>query len=134
MLGQLLLLRWRPRRPVRASAACLLLASTQAGIIGSGLPVGAIAALEALTGVGVTCYFVLWETSIQEQIPADAVSRVGSYDLFASSGLMPFGTAIAGPVSEAVGLQATLIGMSVIGVLVAACVLAVPSVRTVARP
>ncbi len=131
--GQLLLLRWRPRKPVRASAACLLIASTQAAIIGSGLPVAAIAALEALTGAGVTAYFTLWETSIQEQIPPHAVSRVGSYDLFVATGLMPFGTAIAGPVSVAIGLQATLIGMSAIGVLVAAGVLAVPSVRSVAR-
>lgn len=132
--GQLLLLRWRPRRAVRASAACLLLASTQAAVIGSGLPVAAIASLEAVTGVAVTAYFTLWETSIQEQIPAHAVSRVGSYDLFVAAGLIPFGIAISGPLSEAVGLQATLVGMSVVGVLVAAGVLAVPSVRTVARP
>lgn len=82
----------------------------------------------------VTICFTLWETSIQEQIPPHAVSRVGSYDMFVSVGLLPVGTAVAGPVSEAAGLQATLVGMSAIGVVVAACVLAVPSVRAVARP
>jgi MFS family permease len=132
--GQLLLLRWRPRRAVFASASCLLVASCQAAIIGSGLPVPAIAALEGLTGICVTGYFVLWETSIQEHIPARAVSRVGSYDLFVATGLLPFGTAIAGPLSEAIGLQETLIGMSVLGVVAGLCVLAVPAVRSLERP
>lgn len=134
VVGQLILLRWRPKHAVRVSAACLLVASSQAAIIGSGLPVPAIAALEGLAGICTTMYFVLWETSIQEQIPAHAVSRVGSYDLFVATGLLPVGTAIAGPLSEQIGLQETLIGMSVIGVAIAACVLAVPSVRAVARP
>ena len=132
--GQLLLLRWRPRRAILASASCLLIASSQAAIIGSGLPVAAIATLEALTAVCVTAYFTLWETSIQEHIPAESVSRVGSYDLFVATGLLPFGTIAAGLVSEAIGLQQTLIGMSVIGVAAAACVLSVPSVRQLARP
>ena len=132
--GQLLLLRWRPRRAILAAACCLLVASCQAAIIGSGLPVAAIAVLEAGTAVCVTAYFTLWETSVQEHIPAGAVSRVGSYDMFVTVGLMPFGTIIAGVVSEAVGLQETLIGMSVLGVAVAACVLSVPSVRQLGRP
>lgn len=134
VVGQLILLRWRPRFAVRASAACMLGASCQAAIIGSGLPVAAIAALEGVAAVCTTIFFVLWETSIQEQIPAHAVSRVGSYDLFVAAGLLPIGTALAGPISEAVGLQETLRAMSVIGVAVGLCVLTVPSVRAVARP
>jgi predicted MFS family arabinose efflux permease len=134
ILGQLLLLRWRPRRPLRASAACLIGASMQAAIIGSGLPVPAIAGLEALAGICVQCYFTLWETSIQEQVPIEAVSRVGSYDFLVSTGLIPLGTVIAAPVGEALGLQPTLIGMSVIGVGFALVVLSVPSVRRLERP
>ena len=134
VLGQLLLLRWRPRRAVRASATCLLGASMQAAIIGSGLPVAAIALLEALAAVCVQAYFTLWETSIQEQIPEHAVSRVGSYDFFASAGMLPLGTAVAGVVAEAVGLKPTLIAMSVTGVAAALAVLSVPAVRTLERP
>ncbi|MEJ7891077.1 MAG: MFS transporter [Solirubrobacteraceae bacterium] len=132
--GQLLLLRWRPRRAIRASALCLLIASMQAAILGSGLPVPAIAVLEGVAGIFVTAYFTLWETSIQEHVPAKAVSRVASYDLFVSVGLLPFGTAIFAPLSEVLGLQETLVLMSAIGVTAAVCVLSVPSVRTLARP
>ncbi len=134
ILGQLLLLRWRPDRPLRASAACLVFASMQAGIIGSGLPVPVIAVLEAGAALAVQAYFTLWETSIQEQIPPGAVSRVGSYDYFAAMGMLPLGTAVTSAVGEAVGLRATLIGMSVLGVAAALAVLSVPSVRRLRRP
>jgi MFS family permease len=134
ILGQLLLLRWRPVRPVRASAACLVFASMQAAIIGSGLPVPAIAALEAGAAVAVQAYFTLWETSIQEQIPAGAVSRVGSYDYFAATGMLPLGTAVTSAIGAAVGLRPTLIAMSVVGVAAALAVLSVPSVRHLRRP
>jgi MFS family permease len=134
VVGQLILLRWRPAFAVRTSAACLIVASCQAAIIGSGLPVAAIAGLEAVAGVCVTAYFTLWETSIQEHIPPAAVSRVGSYDLFVATGLLPVGTAIAGPVAAEVGLQETLVGMSVIGIAVALLILSVPSVRALPRP
>jgi MFS family permease len=132
--GQVLLLRFRPSRPVFVSAACLIGASCQAAIIGSGLPVPAIAALEALTAVCVQFYFTLWETSIQEQVPERAVSRVGSYDLLVSTGLLPVGAVVVGPIAEAAGLHHSLRLMSLIGIVVAVAILAVPSVRHLRRP
>ena len=69
ILGQMLLLRWRPSRPMLAAAVCLTFASTQAAIIGSGLPVAAIAVLEGVAAIAVQGAFTLFETSIQEQVP-----------------------------------------------------------------
>jgi len=132
--GDVLMLRWRPSRPLRASAALMIVASCQAAIIGSGLPVGAIAALEGLTGIGVTAFFTLWETSLQEHVPAHAISRVSSYDWTVSVGLMPVGTVLVGPLSDVAGLRATMIGMTVVGIAAALACLAVPSVRGLGRP
>ena len=134
IVGDAVLLRWRPGRPLLAAAACLIGGSCQAGIIGSGLPVAGIAGLEFLAGICVTCFFTLWETSMQEHVPEQAISRVASYDMLISVGLMPVGTFLAGPVAEAAGLQATLVGMSVIGVASALACLASPSVRRLTRP
>jgi MFS family permease len=134
VLGQLLLLRWKPDRALFASAAALIGASCQAAIIGSGLPVVAIAALEALTAICVQIYFTLWETSIQEQVPENAVSRVGSYDLLVSVGLLPIGAVVVGPIADAAGLHTSLKLMSAIGVAIAVAILAVPSVRHLRRP
>jgi MFS family permease len=132
--GQVLIYKVKFKRPLRASFIGFVVASTQAAIIGSGLPVGAIAALEAVTGVAVSVAFTLWEMSLQQHIPSRALSRVSSYDFTASAGLMPIGLALAGPVAAAVGLHATLRLMSAIGVASALACLTVPAVRELAGP
>jgi cyanate permease len=109
-------------------------ASTQAAIIGSGLGTIGIAGLELLAGICVALFFTLWDLSIQEQIPAHAVSRVSAYDFSVSMGLMPLGMAMAGPIADALGLQATLLGMSAVGLVGALAWLAQPSVRRLRRP
>jgi MFS family permease len=103
-------------------------------IIGSGLPLLWIAVLEFGAAIFVSSFFTLWETSLQEHIPEHAISRVSSYDYVASTGLIPLGTVIAGPVSEAAGLRPTMIAMSAIGVLFSLSLLLVPAVRTLGRP
>jgi predicted MFS family arabinose efflux permease len=131
--GNLLALRLPLRRPVLVAALALVGACMQAAVIGSGLGTAGIAALELLAGVAVSMFFVLWDTSLQEQVPAHSVSRVSSYDFTVSLGLMPIGMAAAGPISAAIGLHATLLGMSALGVLVALAWLAMPAVRRVRR-
>jgi MFS family permease len=133
VIGNLLALRVRLRRPVFVAAAALVGAATQAAIIGSGLGTAGIAALELVAGVAVSLFFTLWDTSIQEQVPPHAVSRVSSYDFAVSLGLMPIGMAVAGPAADAFGVHATLFGMSVLGVVAALAWLAAPGVRAV-RP
>jgi MFS family permease len=134
VLGNVVALRIPLRRPVFIAALALVGASTQAAIIGSGLGTVGIAALELLAGICVALFFTLWDLSIQEQVPSRAVSRVSAYDFSVSLGLMPLGMAMSGPISEWLGLQATLIGMSAIGLTGALAWLAQPSVRRLRRP
>ena len=131
--GDLLILRFKPSRPLLWAGIGFTLASTQALIIGSGLPVAAIAALEALTGMAVSAGFGLWETTLQEQIPEHAISRVSSYDYLVSVGAMPIGLTLAGPVSEVIGLHETLMLQTAIGLPIALGVLLLPEVRAMAR-
>jgi MFS family permease len=133
IVADLLLLRWRPRFALRAAAVGLAIASCQAIIIGSGLPILAIAAVEFLSAIGVSAFFTLWETTLQEHIPEGSLSRVSSYDYVASAGMMPLGVILAGPVSEAVGIHETLAWMSAIGIAAAVACLAVPVVRNLPR-
>jgi MFS family permease len=134
ILGNVLALRLPVRRPMRLAAGALLVAGTQAAIIGSGLGTAGVAALELVAGVGVALFFTLWDLSIQEQIPAHAVSRVSAYDFAVSMGLMPLGMAMAGPIAGALGLHTTLRAMSAAGLLAAALWLAQPATRRLRRP
>jgi len=131
--GNLLALRVRPERPVFVAAVALVGACAQAAIIGSGMGTAGIAAVMIVAGVAVSLFFTLWDTSLQEQIPPHAVSRVSSYDFTVSLGLMPLGMALAGPVAAELGLHTTLRLMSAAGIAVALAWLAVPDVRRVRR-
>jgi MFS family permease len=134
VLGNVVALRIPLRRPVLIAALALVGASTQAAIIGSGMGTVGIAALELLAGICVALFFTLWDLSIQEQIPSHIVSRVSAYDFSVSMGLMPLGMAVCGPIADAIGLQATLLGMSAVGLAGALGWLAQPSVRRLRRP
>jgi MFS family permease len=131
--GDLVLLRWRPGRALRVAGVALVAASCQAAVYGSGLGLAGTCVLQALAGVGVTMFFTLWEVSLQEHVPAEALSRVSSFDYLSATALMPAGTALAGPLAAAVGTQTALLGMSAVGVACALAFLSVPQVRELPR-
>jgi MFS family permease len=133
VLGDVLLLRWRPRFALRVASLMLIGASCQAAFIGSGLGEWAIAGLEVLAGVCVTGTFTLWETSLQEHVPDRALSRVSSYDYLTSAGLIPLGNLLIGFVTVAIGLHHALLAMTILGVAAAVAVASVPAVRRLPR-
>jgi MFS family permease len=133
ILGDVLLLRWRPPRALFAAGVALVFASCQAAVYGSGLPLAPMCVLQCLAGVGVSLFFTLWEVSLQEHVPGEALSRVSSFDYLSATALMPVSTAVAGPLAATIGVQETLLGMSVLGVACALAFLAVPQVRALPR-
>lgn len=133
ILADVLLLRWRPSRALLTAGVALVLASSQAAIYGSGLPLAPMAILQLLAGVGVSIFFTLWEVSLQEHVPGEALSRVSSFDYLAATALMPVSVALAGPLAAAIGVRETLIGMSALGTVSALAFLAVPQVRALPR-
>ncbi|HVP01321.1 MAG TPA: MFS transporter, partial [Solirubrobacteraceae bacterium] len=101
--GSIAAMRLKPLHTLRAAFTAMLVASLQGVFIASGLGTAGIAALEVLAGAGVALLYTLWETTIQEQIPSEAIARVAAYDWATSVGLMPVGLALAGPVGAAIG-------------------------------
>ena len=52
---------------------------------------------------------VIWGTLLQRRVPPHLLGRVSSLDFFVSLSLMPVSMALAGPVSEAIGLRTTFL-------------------------
>ncbi|MEV6206171.1 MFS transporter [Kitasatospora sp. NPDC051914] len=129
VVGNICAYRLKSQRPMAVAAPALAVASCQAAIIGSGGSLALVAALEAVTGVGVALFFVLWETALQTHVPGAALSRVSSFDSLLSAGLMPLGLAVAGPVSASLGVHSTLWAMTAVAVPTALALLCVPAVR-----
>ena len=85
VLGDLLLLRIRPPHALLTGGIALILASSQAAVYGAGADLPLTCALQFVAGIGVTAFFTLWEVSLQEHIPGEALSRVSSFDYLAAT-------------------------------------------------
>lgn len=131
--GGLLGLRFRPRRMLVAATLGILVIPAPLVALGFPLGVPAIAAVAFVAGVGNEVFGLLWHTTMQQEVPADKLSRVYSFDALGSIGLVPVGYALAGPVAEAVGVRATLWGAAAVGAAVTLSVLLVRDVRTLER-
>jgi MFS family permease len=72
---------------------------------------------------------IIWATTKQQHVPGALLGRVSSLDWLISVGLLPLSFALTGPVSAAIGAQATLIGAGVLGAIVTLAALWVPGMR-----
>src|SRR5262249_39970633 len=125
LLGSVVALRFRPARPM---LVCWLLALVDPpGFVLLGLagPLPAIALLAGLSGITFPIFETLWTTTIQRNVPPDALGRVTSYDWFGSLVTAPVGYALAGPLVALVGASGLLYIAAVAIIVIPLGVLAV---------
>jgi MFS family permease len=133
VLGATLMLRYRPTRLLRSGSLAVPLLALPLLALAAPLTVALIAIAALVAGAGMEVFAVNWSTALQEQIPANLLSRVAAYDALGSYALAPIGTTFAGPIALAIGTTATLVGAAAAVVLSATAVLSVPEVRTLLR-
>lgn len=109
-----------------------------AGVIVAGLCLIALALaptlwlaviLAAIMGGSIVVFGVIWESTLQERVPTDALGRVASVDMLGSFALLPVGFVVVGSLVERIGLTNSLIACGASTVLLAALGLLVPAVR-----
>ncbi len=131
VLGGLLALGRRPRRPLVVAGLATFGFALPPLALALLLPAPVVAGASLLAGLGSALGGALEATVTQQRVPAQALSRVGAYNLVGAFAFGPVAFAAAGPVAAVVGPRAVL-GF---GAAWAACgtlaVLAVPSVRRV---
>jgi MFS family permease len=131
--GGLLAFRLRPTRPLAAGLTAVLLAAAPLALLALSAPALATAAAAFLAGAGLEFFDVLWHTAVQQHVPEETLSRVSSYDWLGSLALAPVGAALAGPISEAIGVADTLWAAAAVVLVATAAVLAVADVRNLRR-
>lgn len=108
VLGALVGIIWRPRRPLVAGLLLVLLWPIQDISFALGAPLAVVIGFAFAAGFGFSLFGVWWETALARNIPAHALSRVSSYDWMGSLALMPLGFALAGPLAATFGARAVL--------------------------
>ncbi len=75
-------------------------------VMGVATEIWMVVAAAFVLGAVFSAPMVIWGTLLQRRVPPHLLGRVASLDFFVSISLMPVSMAIAGPVSDAIGLRA----------------------------
>ena len=130
VVGGLVTLRWRPRRPLHVGTWFLALTAAfpLAMAWSDSLLVVLLGAW--LHGFGLEIFSVGWDLSIQENVAPDKLARVYSFDLIGSFIARPVGLVLTGPMAALVGERGWL---TVVGAVIVASVLAAATSGEVRR-
>ncbi|MEY3855925.1 MAG: hypothetical protein RJA45_395 [Actinomycetota bacterium] len=129
LLGTIIANKARPKHPLRMVIILMLADPLFLFTFGTAQPLIALLVSAIAVGIAMDIFYVVWATTIQQNIPSESLSRVNSYDSFGSFVFGPIGIMVAGPLAVAIGIQNTLLigaGLSVLAVVGA---LLVPGVR-----
>ena len=133
VLGSVLVLRWKPRRPLIVGNAGLVLGGLP--IVLLAIPTGTWPIAAALFGssFGLALLNTLWGSVMQARFPVEVLSRVSSWDWLISLVINPAGLAVAGPLAVFLGIRTTLLIGAALVAIPSALVCFVPSVRAIER-
>lgn len=134
VVGGLLILRFRPLRPLVAFELAAALLTTPLVLLAFHTPVLPLAFGSAMFGAALAVLNVTVQTTIQERIPEDVLSRVNSLFSLVAMGLAPIGFALCGPIAHLIGARNSLAVGSIVVLLSAAALLASRNIRQLKNP
>jgi predicted MFS family arabinose efflux permease len=126
LLGNAWAIRLRPRRPLIFAWSIILLSGPSLVLLAFAAPVWAIALTETASGLSIGVAGTLWETTLQRNVPREALSRVSSYDWMGSTVLRPLGLVIVGPIATVVGVEETLLAAFALTMVSSLTLLVIP--------
>jgi hypothetical protein len=129
VLGGLLALGRRPARPLLVSTLTTFGYALPPLALALHLPLPAVAAAALAAGLGTAFGGAFNSTVNQRLIPAEALSRVGAFNMVGAFAFGPVAFAAAGPVAAAVGARAVLAFGAAWSVATTLAVLTVPAIR-----
>jgi len=108
LIGGLIALYYRPRRPMVTVALCGTTAAAPMIALALQLTRLELLAVWLLRGVAIGVLSAVWDATLQRQIAPQSMARVSSWDWMTSGGLWPLGLVLAGPIAELLGVTAAL--------------------------
>jgi MFS family permease len=133
IVGGLLVLRLRPARPLRA--AYIFSFVTPAVLLALAVPLSlaVVVAGSLLISIAAVLVNTFWATMEQQHVPAAYLSRVDSLGWMISLVAFPIGSVVAGPLSDAIGVGATLVAAAALMTIGLAAALSVRDFRELRR-
>ena len=128
LVGGLIALYYRPRRPMLTVALCGTTASVPMIALALQLSPAGLVAVWFARGVAIGVLTAVWDATLQLQIAPESMARVSSWDWMTSGGLWPLGLVLAGPIAELMGVADALWLSAALGLVFSLWVLLVKDV------
>jgi MFS family permease len=125
----LVMYRLTMTRLLSVGQACAALAAVPFIMLGFDLPAVWLIGAAFVAGLGTAVSGISWETSLQEHVPPEVLSRVASYDQFCSWISVPLGQLAVIPIAAAFGERQVAVVGGVLFAILTLIPLAFPSVR-----
>lgn len=133
-LGVGIAVRVHPRRPILIAVLVTATAALPMALLAAAAPLAAVVGAAFLAGVAGDIFGVLWSTTMQREVPSEALSRVASWDLLGSLSFAPLGLLVAGPIATVTGSPTALWGCAALVLLATAGAMLAPQVRRLRAP
>ncbi|MGV9708311.1 MFS transporter [Streptomyces sp. NPDC003483] len=130
LLGGVVAARSRARRILLVGVAAVAVEALPLVVLAQGGGALLLGAAMFANGVALEQFGVAWDVSLQENIPADRLARVYSYDALGSFVALPVGEMAAGPVAAHAGTGGALLGGAALVVCATAAALCSTQVRS----
>ncbi|WP_405061081.1 MFS transporter [Kribbella sp. NBC_01505] len=131
--GGLLMLRLKPRYPLRAGMAGMLLGAPIILCLALFPQAITVAVAAFVMGLGFEIFGIGWETALGQHVPLDKLSRVSSYDMLGSFIALPIGQLTVGYLAAALSVKAVELYGVTLYVLIIVGTLVVPSIWKLRR-
>jgi predicted MFS family arabinose efflux permease len=130
LIGAVIAIRVRPRRPMVLVAVTFAGFAVAPALLAAGASTAVVAAGALFAGNGMMLGNSVWESTLQRHVPQESLSRVAAYDWFGSIAFQPLGMAIWGPIAALIGIDTSLWVASGAILLLTVATLAIAEVRT----
>jgi MFS family permease len=122
-------MRLRLRHPFRFGVPLMMLFALLPLALAARLPLPVVCLTSAIAWVGPATFNSIVYTTVQKLVPERLLSRLIAYDYFIAFLLLPVGSALAGPMSNAFGLRTMLLVVGLVQLIGPIGILGLRSVR-----
>ncbi|SEU44116.1 MFS transporter [Nonomuraea wenchangensis] len=125
LISSVTMMAWRPRRPgVVAMCAMASYALVPLGLLYAP-SVWILFCCYLVAGFGVETYALCWDVAMYREVPDHLIGRITSLAWLSTFGLMPFGQALTGPLTDLAGDGAVLLTAAGLVLVIPPCLLLV---------
>jgi MFS family permease len=105
-IASLVMLKFQLRRPLRDGLIAVTTGGIPLIVLGQGYALPYLVIAAVLAGAGSTIVGIAWDTSLQQAVPQDKLSRVCAFDDFGAFITIPIGVLLAVPLADIFGYHA----------------------------